>query len=196
MARAGDVLYSPTFGERIQFVKTAADTHGELLEMEATNDPNQEWESGVEHYHPQQDEHFEVLEGVLSVMLDGQEHTYVAGEQFDIPCGVVHNMRNRSSKPVRFRWQVRPALNTETFFETVWGLSADGKLTPGTLSYLLQFAVLLQAYRQVFRVTTPSPLMQRILFGILAATGRLMGYRARYAKYSRPQIPDERAATA
>jgi quercetin dioxygenase-like cupin family protein len=182
MAKAGDILCSPNFGETIQFVKTAADTQGELLEMEATYEPNQSWEQGVEHYHPEQDETFEVMEGMISIKVGGRESTYVTGEKFDVPRGVIHLMRNLSSEPARVRWQVRPALNTETFFETVWGLSADGKLREGTLSYILQFAILARAYDRVFRVTSPSRTVQKVLFPVLAIIGRLCGYKKNYTQ--------------
>ena len=61
MARAGQEIEG--YGMRLRLVRTAAETEGELLEMEATY----EGTGGLppEHEHPNQAEHFEVLEGTM-----------------------------------------------------------------------------------------------------------------------------------
>jgi len=51
--------------------KTSADMGGELLEMEATYNTAVDKVPG--HYHPYQDEHIEVLAGIVSVHIKGQE---------------------------------------------------------------------------------------------------------------------------
>src|SRR4051812_34748549 len=66
------------------------------------------------HYHPGQDEHFEVLEGAIALKLGHERRTVEAGESFDIPRGVVHTM-GPAGRPARGRWEVRPALRTEAF---------------------------------------------------------------------------------
>jgi len=57
-------------GQDIIFIQTAKDTNGKLLEMEAS------WRPGSVpppmHYHPYQLEEFMVLEGELSVKMDGK----------------------------------------------------------------------------------------------------------------------------
>lgn len=179
MAQAGTTITSSELGQSITFIRTASDTSGELLEMEAFYMPDLDFDRAVEHFHPRQDEQFDVLEGILSVRINGDERTYVAGESFQVPRGAVHIMANRSSKPTRVRWQVRPALNTEAFMETVWGLSAGGKLRPGTLQYLLNFVVILQEYGDVFAPSKPPRWLQRILIALLAPVGRGLGYRPR-----------------
>jgi hypothetical protein len=66
------------------------------------------------HYHPSQDEHFDVLEGAIALRV-GHEHRVVpAGESFEIPRGVAHTL-GPSGGPARVRWEVRPALRTEQF---------------------------------------------------------------------------------
>src|SRR3954465_6232212 len=46
------------------------------------------------HLHPAQDEHFAVLEGEVTVDLDGTRHTLRAGETIDIPRRTAHQMWN------------------------------------------------------------------------------------------------------
>ena len=84
----------------------------ELLVME------QSYEAGAEppppHFHPSQDEHFEVLEGSIALRVGHEHRTVPAGESFDIPRGTVHTM-GPAGGPARIRWEVRPALRTEQF---------------------------------------------------------------------------------
>ena len=67
------------------------------------------------HYHPSQDEHFEVLEGTIALRVGHEHSTVPAGESFDIPRGTVHPMGPSGGAPARVRWEVRPALRTEQF---------------------------------------------------------------------------------
>ncbi len=55
----------------------------EVLEMEGSY--SGEGSLPPEHFHPHQDEHFEVLEGAVRAVVAGQERRYGAGEAFDIP---------------------------------------------------------------------------------------------------------------
>ena len=71
-----------------------------------------------EHFHPQQDEHFEVLDGAVRAVIDGDEHRYVAGEAFDIPAGTPHQMAGDGR--ARVHWEVRPALRMAEFFERAY----------------------------------------------------------------------------
>ena len=121
MAKTGDVLDNPFTGQSLTFRRTAADTGGELLEVEscwATPGPEP-----PEHHHPRQQEHFEVLEGALRVRMGGTERTLAAGDTIDVPAGTAHSMWNPGPGRTRALWQTRPALRTEGFFELVWGLA-------------------------------------------------------------------------
>ena len=44
------------------------------------------------HYHPSQDEHFEVLEGAIALKVGHERSVVPAGESFDIPRGVAHSL--------------------------------------------------------------------------------------------------------
>jgi quercetin dioxygenase-like cupin family protein len=113
VAHAGQELGSDAF--RLRLVKTGAETGGELLEMEARYGGD-----GVlppEHLHPKQVERFEVLEGRVRTIIGGDERIYEAGDTFEVPAGTPHQMAGDG--PARMRWQVRPALRTAEFFETL-----------------------------------------------------------------------------
>jgi quercetin dioxygenase-like cupin family protein len=179
---------------KVKFIKTAADTGGELLEMEVTC--NTAVDSVPEHYHPYQDEHIEVLSGMVSVHIKGQERTYVAGESFNFPRSVPHNFLGAAgSEEARILWQIRPALDSETFFETVYGLAADGKMKGTGNPNLLQLAVIFRAFNHEIHRTKPPRIVQKIIFTVLAPIGRLLGYQARYEKYSGPEVRGDTTAS-
>jgi quercetin dioxygenase-like cupin family protein len=115
VAHAGQEMGSEAF--RLRLVKTAAETDGELLEMEAAY--GGDGQLPPEHYHPSQVERFEVVEGAVRAIIDGVERRYAAGDTFEVPAGARHQMAGDG--PARLRWQVRPALRTAEFFERMLG---------------------------------------------------------------------------
>jgi quercetin dioxygenase-like cupin family protein len=88
------------------------DRSPELLVMEQSYAPGDA--PPPPHYHPSQDEHFDVLEGSIALKVGHERRVVPAGESFDIPRGTVHTM-GPSRGPARVRWEVRPALRTEAF---------------------------------------------------------------------------------
>lgn len=172
-----------TASERLHLLETAHDTGGRRLLMEATY---LKGHAPLRHYHPQQDEHFEVLTGVVRVELNGTTRDYAAGETIDVPRRTVHSFFNPFAEPVKLRWEVTPALDTQLFFETVAGLAKDGKMGADGRPGLLQLAMLISGYGHVFRAASPPWAVQRVLALLLAPIARRMGYRARYPEYSGP----------
>ena len=79
MARSGDVL-SNRAGHQLIFRHTADETGGALLEVEALYPPHSQ--APTEHYHPSQEERFEILEGEIRASIDGHVTTYKAGDVF------------------------------------------------------------------------------------------------------------------
>jgi quercetin dioxygenase-like cupin family protein len=117
MAHAGQELHGPD-----GYVLRLVSIEPELLQMEATYGGTGQFPP--RHYHPSQDEHFEVLEGTVRTIVEGEERSYDAGETFDIPAGTVHQLA--ADPPARLKWEVRRALRTAEFFETVY----SGELPP------------------------------------------------------------------
>ncbi len=140
MARAGQVIHGHK-GFRLRLVQTAAETGGELLEMEATYPGG--GELPPEHFHPAQLERFEVLEGTVRTVIDGIERRYEVGESFEVPASTRHQMTGAG--PARVRWQVIPALRTAEFFERLYGGGAAGGEGPG------DFAGFLEEFREEIR---------------------------------------------
>jgi len=154
--------------------------------MEMVYSPNSS--KPTSHYHPNQEEHFEILSGTIFTEIGGQTRSFEAGESFTVPMGTHHWMHNTSPEPGKVIWQVRSALKTETLFETLWGLAIDGKTDDSGVPNLLQIAVIFREYEREFRLSKPPYRLQKILFAILAPIGRLLGYRVKYDKYGKPGI--------
>ena len=132
MAHAGQEIHGPE-GFRLRLVRTAAETGGEILVMEATYGGT--GRLPPEHFHPRQVEWFEVLEGTMRTIIGGTERRYGPGETFEVPVGTPHQMTGEG--PSRVRWEVRPALRTAEFFERIYGDGPDSVRTPDSVTALL-----------------------------------------------------------
>ncbi|HLO80660.1 MAG TPA: hypothetical protein VK166_06865, partial [Chitinophagaceae bacterium] len=67
--------------------------------------------------------------------------------------------------------------------ETGMGLATDGKVNAEGLPSIWQTALLMNRYKQVYRLAKIPFIMQVILFGILSPVAKLLGYKAVYKKY-------------
>jgi quercetin dioxygenase-like cupin family protein len=116
MAHAGQEIGIPG-GMKLLLVRTGEESSGEVLEMEATYPGD--GSMPPMHLHPSQAEHFEILEGSMRTVIDGEERVYESGDSFEVPAGTPHQMG--TDQPTRMRWEVRPALRTAEFFERLYG---------------------------------------------------------------------------
>ena len=119
MAQAGQEIEGPD-GFRLLPVRTANETDGELLEMEASYAGTGKMPPN--HLHPKQVERFEVLEGSVRTIIGAVERDYEKGESFEVPAGTPHQMT--ADVPARVRWEVTPALRTAEFFERLYAALA------------------------------------------------------------------------
>jgi quercetin dioxygenase-like cupin family protein len=178
-------LVHPVTGERIVFHKRARDTGGELVELTISLAPG--GFIAVPHVHPQQEERFEIRGAELMFRVGGKDRLYKPGEVVVVPKGVPHTWWNPSETEGAALIQLKPALDTETMFETFFGLAADGKVNAKGVPHPLQMMVLARHFHREARPAPPVSWIAVPLSYVLAPIGRLMGYRARYDKYSGPE---------
>lgn len=181
MAYANKTISNKITGQTIRFIRTANETDGQLLEMEAAY-KSQSIEPPA-HYHPYQTEDFEILAGEMNVRINGQLKTLRKGDKLHIPQNTAHSMWNSSAREAVINWQVRPAMDTEYFFETATGLANDGKTNAKGMPPMLQIALMSNRFSNVFRLTKPGIAIQKIVFTLLTPFAYLAGFRPTYRKY-------------
>ena len=181
MAYPNKIISNKITGQDIKFIQTAKDTKGELLEMESLFAPHSK--EPFAHYHPFQEEDFIVIYGELTVKIDNQLRTLKANDHLHIPSKKVHAMWNNSDKNTVVNWKIKPAMNIEQLFETITGLANDNKTNQDGMPSVLQAAVLMKHYSNVYRPAKPTFFVQKILFDLLSLIARLFGYRYSYKKY-------------
>lgn len=176
MAKAGDVIVNPVTGERIVFLQTAQETGGELLQADLFVKPG--GFVAAEHVHPHQEERFTVRSGILRLRIRGEDRTYRAGEEHTVPAGTPHVWWNAGEDELSVRVEIRPAGRFENFVTSFFALAQAGKTDAKGMPNLFQLAVMAREYRDVIYPTKPPPPLQRVLFGVLAPVGRMLGYTA------------------
>jgi quercetin dioxygenase-like cupin family protein len=183
VARAGDEIYNPVQQDRIIWRKTARDSDGGLLSVELFVSPRG---GNPLHVHPLQEEYFKAVSGTLGVQVGDEQRWLREGEEAVVAPGTPHRWWNDSDDEVaHVSAELRPALNSEVYFETLYGLAQDGKTGENGAPNLLQHAVTLTGInRGEIYLASPPVAVQKALLAALAPVGRLLGYRDHYPRYS------------
>ncbi len=185
--RPNDTIENPIHGERVTFLERAGDTDGEFVRLEVVAEPGAP--GPPEHVHEHQEEYFSVQAGTLAGSVDGEPFRLEAGEERTVWPGTPHTWGNGGDDELRVLIEVRPARRFEEVLEVFYGLARDGKTNEEGLPNLLQLAVIGQEYWEDNHVTSPPPLVQKVLFAVLAPLGRRLGYKPYYPEYS-PMNPE------
>ena len=181
MTTAGDVFENPGTRETGTILVGGADTDGRYLHSELRVRPG--GAVSVEHVHPEISERFEVVEGTLTMRVDGRERRLAAGESVTIEPGQVHHYRNADDEDCVFRCEVWPAARFEAMILTLFGLAGEGRTNAEGVPSVLQMAVILHEFDDTMRVAGPPRWLQRLLLPPLAALGRARGLRPTYARH-------------
>ena len=129
MVELGTAIVSPMTGERLTFLSTADSSAGEVFRAELVVQPNRYIVRP--HIHPNQEERFVILEGRYGWRIGKETGVSGPGTTLVCPRGVAHSQWNAGDALMRIYYEHRPALTSaEVFFETQFGLSRDGKLSP------------------------------------------------------------------
>jgi Cupin domain len=138
-----------------------------------------------EHRHPGLTERFTVLEGELTMKLDGQTSILRKGESAVIEPDVWHDWWNASDSDARVRVEITPGERFTHMIETMFGLARLGHTNAKGMPYPLQLALTASEFSDVIVLRSPPPAVQRALFGALEPIARRRGYRATYPQLSR-----------
>jgi len=98
--------YHPVQKDYTTFLETSEETGGEhtLLEIELAPGGG-----NTPHYHKTHDEHFEVVEGTLEVLVGKETRVLRPGQKAVAPRNTLHKFRNPGEERARFLVELRPA---------------------------------------------------------------------------------------
>lgn len=181
MPSKGQILSNPDTGDVYEFLETAKDTNGQRVTVKMTL--KSKGELVPNHLHALQDEHFEVLSGNLTILLDGKKQVLTQGEKMTLPKNKPHNHYNANNEAVVFIQSITPALDFDYLIENIIGLAIDGKMPNGKAGLIQELVTLKYLDSKSYLANIPQG-VQRFLMNIVGPIGRLFGYRAIYKKYS------------
>jgi quercetin dioxygenase-like cupin family protein len=119
----GRVIENPVSGERIVIRSPAAQTGGGLLAWELFLAPGGRVPSS--HAHPQQEELFTVVDGLLRFRVGGHRTTLRPGESVRVSPGRVHSFANPGHRTAHVLVETRPALSMQELLETAAAMAAE-----------------------------------------------------------------------
>lgn len=164
-------------GERLTFVRR----RGGRLEVENVIGPGHGPPMHVHHY---QTESLTVRRGRLGWQRPGQEPVFAGeGETVTFHPGEAHRFWNAGDTELHCVGWIEPPDNVEYFLSALYDSqrrSGGGRPNP------LEAAFLVTRYRSEFAMVEIPALVQRLVFPVLVAIGKLMGRYDRYADAPRP----------
>ena len=166
---AGTVMHNPITGEYARVVEHTDELAvGELLAVPggAVAGP---------HFHPRQEERFEVVEGVLGYRLSERRGELRRGEAVTVPAGVVHDWWNAGEGNLRARVTVTPPGLFVAMIGAVWGLAVVGRTSAKGMPKLVDAALLAEAFADEIVFERPPQAVQRALAMTVAPIARRRG---------------------
>jgi mannose-6-phosphate isomerase-like protein (cupin superfamily) len=131
------------------------------------------------HVHPEAEEHFTVKAGRIKVVVNGRERIVGPGERAIVPRGHPHHFANASEGNSEIAVEFRPAQQHLRFFANFASMAEkhpEWFSAAGEPDFLL-VALTLNTYRGHLYLAAIPPIVQKVLFAVLAPIARLRGYR-------------------
>jgi quercetin dioxygenase-like cupin family protein len=125
--RPGEGRTIAVVGDIYRFLATGAQTDGKYALWEAIVGPGG---GPPPHIHRREEESFYVLEGEVTLTVEGQRITARAGMFANVPVGALHSFRNETDQPARMLISVVPAGLEEMFFEVGQPVPPECTLVP------------------------------------------------------------------
>ena len=101
-------------GDVYRFLAMSEDTDGKYALWEAIVPPGG---GPPPHVHSREEEGFYVLEGEITITVNGEPVVATAGTFANMPVGTPHSFKNESGRPARMLISVAPAGLEKMFFE-------------------------------------------------------------------------------
>jgi mannose-6-phosphate isomerase-like protein (cupin superfamily) len=194
VAKAGDVFENPVTGERAVVRLGSEDSDEDRAIVDLDVRPG--GAVAGEHVHPVTEESFTVEQGQVGFRIDGREVIPELNQRQTVPAGVVHDWWNAGDEEAHVIVEYNHrAARFEEMIGNLFGLAQDGKTnSKGMPNNLLQGALFAREFSDVIIFTKPPPVVQRVLYSVLAFIGWALGYKGSYPKYSAPKPPSGEVA--
>jgi mannose-6-phosphate isomerase-like protein (cupin superfamily)/uncharacterized protein YndB with AHSA1/START domain len=166
------VLEMEPVGLRVEFLRTGEETDGELLQFDVSGRSRGFLAQG--HIHPTQEEHLEMIEGSMRVVMHGHDHLIGPGESITVPPDTPHSQIPEGEGDGRVRITVRPAGDTQAFLERMAEMCAQGQMTRSGFPRPLAGARLIRDFWQAGYASKPPLRVQLGLARALLAPSHLM----------------------
>jgi uncharacterized cupin superfamily protein len=168
-------------GETLTFLRRVNGASGERLEVENLVKPG----SGPPmHIHHLQDEALTVTHGRIAYQRPGEApQSGGPGDTVVFKAGEAHKFWNPGPDDLRCTGYVAPPDNIEYFLGEIY---ASTKRMGGTRPDPFDAAFLVTRFRNEFAIVEIPALVQKIVFPIQVAIGRLLGRYRRYADAPQP----------
>lgn len=157
-------------GETVTFTKTAYDTGGEFLEGIVTLPANAE--GPPPHRHVLQTETFEVLEGNVEVMCNGEKQILKPGQSFTVPANGLHSFHTANGRDIRFKATLTPALQFQYMLTEVFASCNRRKSNQPSV---FDATFILNQIKGEYRLGNVPVFVQRNFFPVIALIGRIFG---------------------
>jgi mannose-6-phosphate isomerase-like protein (cupin superfamily) len=179
--RRGQVFSNPATGERMVLVTDPETSPDATLVVHGYVRPG--GRVAAPHTHPGSTERFRVLAGSIGMLVGNQQSVLHAGQSAEVPPGTIHDWWQVGEEEAQLMVEVSPGDRFVHLVGTMFGLARDGKVNRRGLPHMLQAAVSMAAYGDSMVISSPPPVVQRVLFGGLAPLGRLLGRQPVYPQY-------------
>jgi len=127
------------------------------------------------HLHPDQEERFEVVDGVMGYRLGEDRGELRSGGAITVPPGVVHDWWNAGEVDLRARVTVTPPGLFAGMIGAVWGLAVVGRTNAKGMPKLADAALLAETFGNEIIFERPPRAVQRALAATVAPIARRRG---------------------
>jgi quercetin dioxygenase-like cupin family protein len=168
-------------GEHLTFVSRVGGPAGDRLEVESVVEPGG---GPPMHVHHHQEEALTVEQGTLAYQRPGEPPQFAErGETVVFKPGEAHRFWNPGEDELRCTGYIEPADNVEYFLAAMYeSLRENGGRRPDPF----EAAFLVRRFRGEFGMAEIPTAVQRFVFPVLVAVGRLLGKYRRYADAPEP----------
>jgi uncharacterized RmlC-like cupin family protein len=137
------------------FLVTQEQTHGQYVELEIVLEPGA---GGAPlHIHPDQEERFEVKEGVVDVFQGGALAQAQPGDVAVVPPGMPDQFKNTSARSAKLLCRISPVLDFQDMNVTVMKLIKDGKIkSQKDVKSIIYSSMVLKRFPKSLRMLNPT----------------------------------------